>query len=187
MSIEFSYWWLIPIFVVLLALGLWVAVKLDEYRDYERRRFKEDLTAAIQHSQPTWQQVLDIAETSEVSIATAYEVSRQLLKEILTGENKKLEPHRALIESYVTSHRKSEPFEGLPNEIRVHLERLRDALEGKDHLLEPFTLQVRELVSIHNRENKAQKRYTTWGFMVGVIGLLFAAYTYFSPAVVALK
>ena len=187
MNISFSYWFLVPVAIALVVFGLWIAFKTNEYNDYARRRFRDDLVRAIVHSQPTWAQVLDMAETSEMSATTAYDISRQLLKDILIGSGKGIEPHQALIVSYIDSHKRSEPFEGLPNEIRVHLERLRDALAGKDHLLDPLTLQVRELVSVHHRETKTQKLYTTWGFFLGVIGLLFAAYTYFYPLVIAGK
>ncbi len=167
------------VFSMIFVLYFWA--KIDAHREFSRRQFKQEMVRAIQHTQPTWQQMLDIAETSNVSAATTYHLARQLHKEILVGADKELQPHRALIEGYISTHKRTEPFEGLPNEVRIHLERLRDHLDGKEHFLEPLTIQIRELVSVHRKEHRTQKRYTTWGFFIGVAGTAFAAYAYFYP------
>lgn len=154
-----------------------------EAQDVRKRRFREELVAAILHCQPKWQQIIEMAETSSMPIALVHQMIRELHKTILTGANEKLQSHRPLIEGYITSHRRAEPFEGLPTEIRIHLERLNNALGDKEHLLDPLTTEIRELVTIHKKDYKLQKRYTSWGFFLGVAGLIFATYAYFYPYV----
>ncbi|NKE67853.1 hypothetical protein RAMLITH_18690 [Ramlibacter sp. RBP-2] len=179
---ELPLWLVIILGIAAAILGLWLVVKIEEFKEDSRRKFKGEMVRAILHTQPSWQQMLDIAETSDVSVTTTYQLARELLKDILTGADKELQSHRALIEGYISTHKRTEPFEGLPNEIRIHLERLRDHLDGKDHFLEPLTIQIRELVTVYKKDYKAQKRYTTWGFFIGVAGAVFAAYAYFYPA-----
>ncbi len=111
----------------------------------------------------------------------AYELTRSIYRDLLVGKSQEYEPHKTLIESYLAQHKKAEPFEGLPTETRMHLGRLREALTGHDHLLEPLTSQIRELVSVYESDKKAQKRYTAWGFFLGLFGVMFAAYTYLNP------
>jgi hypothetical protein len=154
-----------------------------EAQDVRKRKFREELIAAILHSQPNWHQIVEMAETSSMPVALVHHMVRELHKTILTGVNEKMQPHRALIEGYIASHRRAEPFEGLPTEIRIHLERLSGALGDKEHLLDPLTTEIRELVTIYKKDYKLQKRYTSWGFFLGVVGLVFAAYAYFYPYV----
>jgi hypothetical protein len=183
---DMTFWqWvgLIAGIVVLLFVGFSILGEYFRDKDYRKRKFREELVAAIEHSQPKWQQITEIAETSDIPVAVAHQITRELHKNILTGASQKLQPHRALIESYIASHRRAEPFEGLPNEIRIHLERLNDALGDKEHLLDPLTSEIRELVTIYKREYRLQKRYTSWGFFLGLVGLLFAAYAYLYPYV----
>jgi len=167
--------------LVILMLALIMSIIEDKSSRSKREKFSEYFKSSIAHSQPTWEQVLDMAETSEVSISDVFKISRLLLRDILSGKDTELEIHRDLIESYISKHRHAEPFEGLPSEMRVHLERLRDALNEKSHLLEPLTAQIRELVSIYEKDKRHQRRYTAWGFVVGLLGLIFAAYAYVNP------
>ncbi len=178
---ELPFWLLVILGFATCVLGLWLLFKIEEFKEDSKRKFKNEMVRAIIHTQPSWAQMLDIAETSDVSVATTYQLARELLKDILTGTDKELQNHRPLIEAYISMHKRTEPFEGLPNEIRIHLERLRDHLDGKDHFLEPLTIQIRELVTVYKKDYKAQKRYTAWGFFIGVAGAIFAAYAYFYP------
>lgn len=183
---DMTFWqWLGLIGGTLFVLFVGISILFEYFKDqdFRNRKFREELVAAIEHSQPKWQQIAEIAETSNIPVAVAHQITRELHKNILTGASQKLQAHRALIEGYIASHRRAEPFEGLPNEIRIHLERLNDALGEKEHLLDPLTSEIRELVTIYKREYKLQKRYTSWGFFLGLVGLLFAAYAYFYPYV----
>lgn len=146
-----------------------------------RQKLLQDIGDAIKHSQPAWEQIVEIAESDGLGAKAAYELTRSIYRELLVGKGQEYELHKALIESYLAKHKKAEPFEGLPTETRMHLERLREALAGYDHLLESLTSQIRELVSVYENDKKAQKRYTAWGFFVGLFGVMFAAYTYLFP------
>lgn len=178
--------------IVLLTLGalgyvLWTfSLIVDGLFEHKaRERLLKDMRAAVKVSQPPWDQVLEIARSRGVEQRGAYIVVRGLLREVLTGAESDLLSHRALLEGYLVSYRAAEPFEGLPSETRVHLERLREALGNRPELLEPLTTQVRELVSVYEKDKSRQRLYTVWGFIFGTVGLLFAAYAYFFPYIPA--
>jgi hypothetical protein len=158
---------------------------VDESRKQKRRRtlLTSEISEAVRHSQPTWQQIVDLADLDGNSTKDAYFCVRKLYKDLLLGKAKDLEPHRELVETYISTRKQDEPFEGLPTETRVHLERLREAMSGKEQLLEPLTTQIRELVSVYERDKRGQRRYTVWGFFITAASLVFAAYTYFYPHV----
>jgi hypothetical protein len=145
------------------------------------RKFRKDLRGAIKHSQPQWDQLVEIAQSRHLNQRAAYSVARSLLRDVLTGTETELVSHRKLLEDYIAKYKAAEPFEGLPSETRVHLERLREALNGQNGLLDPLTAQIRELVSVYEKDKSRQRQYTFGGFVVGVGGLVFAAYAYFNP------
>jgi hypothetical protein len=147
------------------------------------RRFKEDVTMAIINNRAvlTWAHVLQIAETRSISQSQIHKTFKELLREVLAGRNISLAKERDLIETFIAKMKVTEPFQGLPNEVRIHLERLREALEEQPEKLEPLTAQIRELVAINNKEKRIQKYLTMAGFVIGIIGLGFAAYSYLYP------
>lgn len=167
----------------LFGVSVFIALYLNsDFKQGYKAKFRADLKKAIVHSQPSWEQVMLLARSHSLTKGMAYIQAVSLLRDVLTGDDKELQTHRSLIEGYLSVYSATDPYDGLPSETRLHLSRLRDALAGKEHLLEPLTIQLRELVSVYERKQKRQQFYTTWGFMLGVVGLAFAAYTYLYPS-----
>lgn len=146
-----------------------------------RKQFEEDLRLAIKHSQPSWEHLSDIASTRNVKNAEIYWVLQKLLREILTGREADLASHQKVVERYLAKLKEIEPFEGIPTEIRIHLERVKEHLSTDTLLLQPLTNQIRELLSVNEKDRRQQKYYTIGGFFVGFLGLVFAAFAYFYP------
>lgn len=168
--------------VAFFGLSVFMAMYFNaDFKQGYKTKFRADLKKAISHSQPTWDQVLLLAQSHSLSKAQAYIEAIAILRDVLTGDDKELQAHRALVEGYLTAYAATDPYDGLPNETRLHLSRLRDALAEKDHLLEPLTIQLKELVSIYERKQRTQRFYTAWGFVLAVLGLAFAGYTYVYP------
>ena len=146
-----------------------------------RKQFEEDLRLAIKHSQPTWEQLADIAASRNVKNADMFWVLQKLMREILTGRETDISPHQSVVEGYLAKLKEIEPFEGIPTEIRIHLERIKEHLDQNPLLLQPLTSQIRELLSVNEKGKRQQKYYTIGGFFVGFLGLIFAAFSYFYP------
>lgn len=154
---------------------------LDEFLSLKQRRlFQEDLTMSILNSRVTWEDVLHLAEVRGVKQSQIHRALKRMLREVLTGRNLSLAQHRHVIDGFLAKLKETEPFDGLPNELRIHLERLREQLHSHAPL-EPLTLQIRELVAINSRDRRLQKIYTVGGFVLGIVGLAFAAFTYLIP------
>jgi len=65
-----------------------------------------------------------MADLTDVSQEQVYDIVRLIFKEITTGNNEMMSNFRELIESYLREYRRKEPFDGIPTETRIHLERL---------------------------------------------------------------
>lgn len=168
--------------VCLYALLRMLDTVLEEYYSLKwQKEFAEDLKLAIEATQPTFDQVIQIARTRKVSNPSVQLIFQRLLRELLTGRDPSLLKHRVLLESYIARMDEAEPFEGMPSDIRIHLERIRDGAPQARPFLEPLTAQIKELLSIYEKQKKQQRYYTTGGFFVGVVGLFFAALAYFYP------
>lgn len=142
--------------------------------------FKSDFEKAVIHSQTDWEGIKRIALTRSLKPHQIFWPIEEYIRDIKTGENEKLIEHLDLIESYAESYRHDEPFESLPSDIRLHLERVREKL-GTTELLNPLTNQIKDLLSIQSRENKRAKFYSVSGFITGVIGIVLAIIFYVVP------
>ncbi len=138
--------------------------------------FSKDFKDTVIHSQPSWEDIKEIASTRGLTQSKIQFTIREYYREIMAGREEDLSQHKELIKSYLSQYHKDEPFEGLPNEVRIHLERLRDQINGKEHLLDPLTTQIKDLLTIKQKEKRQQKYYTIGGFFVGLVGLAFALY-----------
>lgn len=179
------FWIVAALIVVAGALFALVSLPIDLFEEYlsgrNRRQFADDLSAAVKHGQPTWDQLVDIASTRGMTSAEVFQVLQRTLRDVITGRDEELGQHQALLEQYISRFRDLEPFEGIPNEIRLHLERINEQLPDGIQFLQPLNHKIRELLALNERDRRQQRYYTIGGFVVGALGLAFAAFAYFYP------
>lgn len=184
------YWLLLlPLFFV---IG-WVAARvdfaelLDESSVYNRydKNFQEDLKLTICNTSPypSWATLQDLALSHLVPQASIYSSLLELQKEVLTGRDKELLPHKELIATYISEYRQSEPFSEVPERIRSHLEHLLRIDKANFEILKILATEVESLSKINSRENSLQRRYTYWGYVAGIFGVLLALTAIFFPEI----
>lgn len=108
--------------------------------------------------------------------------ARRQFKNALTSEQakkNKSDYFQALFEDY----ERDEPFEGLPSDVRLHLERVREVLgKENDHMLQPLASQLQDLNDENVRKHKKMWWVSVASLMIGIASLAFAAYVYYKPA-----
>lgn len=142
--------------------------------------FRTDFEDSLKHSQPDWAEMKEIASLRGLTQSQIQFTLKEYIREIRAGRKSELKEHIDLIKTYINNYKNDEPFEKLPSNLRIHLERLRDQLSNQ-LVLEPLTVHIKELVSINNKENKKLKFYTVGGFFVGLFGIALALFFYVSP------
>ncbi|WP_201589389.1 hypothetical protein [Psychrobacter fozii] len=178
-------WVFIGLFLlgIIFSIGgiIWILgdVLQEFFENKNLNGFEDDFKNAVEFSQPDWSEIKEIASTRGLTHSKILFIIRKFYREILTGRDKELLEHKNLIRSYIDQYRTDEPFEGLPNEIRIHLEKLREQLNGEEQYIEPLTGQIKELLKIYEKDKKQQRFYTAGGFFIAIISLLFAGYTSF--------
>lgn len=169
----------ILLIIVMITFIAWASSQIldDMLKLKSINEFSKDLKDSIKHSQPSWDEIKEIASTRGLTQAQIQPTIKKYYREIITGRDEELGQHKEIISGYIEKYRKDEPFEGLPSEVRIHLERIRDQINGNEHLLSPLTSQIKDLATANESDRKTQRYYTTGGFFVGLAGLLIAIYT----------
>jgi hypothetical protein len=134
-------------------------------------KFRSDPRQAIIDTQPTWDQVRIMASTQPITTEDVSIVVREIMTEALSA-SARLKPHIALIETYVQADKSDEPFEDMPQDIRIHLERLRDQLPNRPELLEALVNHLRDAKTKNVRLAKRQSLVNIISLMVGLAGLI---------------
>jgi hypothetical protein len=79
-------------------------------------------------------------------------------------------------------YEQDEPFEGLPSDVRLHLERVRETIgKEQDHMLQPLASQLQDLNDENIRKHKRMWWVSVSSLLLGVSSLAFGAYTHYSP------
>jgi len=165
------------IFVLYIGWGIGELIEVFIYNKFVKA-FEKDYVAAVKHTQPTWEEIKNISSLHFIKLETVGKINQKTLAKILTGEEQDLATHKTLIKSYIDEYNKEVPFEGLPSDIRIHLERIQDNRSNINYSLSPLTDKIKELLVIKNNENKKLKFYTIAGFFIGLVGVGFSVYTY---------
>ncbi|MEZ8256005.1 hypothetical protein [Vibrio cyclitrophicus] len=166
---------LIIAFAVIFKAILFLIDVAFEVKAYDK--FESDFKQLLVNSEPSWGDVKTVAESRDLGKRQLHRIMRSVYRDILTGANSELAQHKELVKSFLEAYDKDEPYEGLPSEIRVHLDRLNTQLKEHEHLLSPLTSQIKELVAVNDKEKKAMKYYTISSFFVGLLGVIYAFYT----------
>lgn len=165
-----------------LAVGFGVflsEVKERKERPQELTIFREALSAALLRSDLTWDQLQQLARHHGI---TPFDIKRSLdalASRALTGEYGDCEDMEIRIQNALLDLEKEEPFQGLPDEIRLHLRHIQNQMNGSgEHLLQPLAQKLKTLLVEHEQGQRRQ-RWVAWAsFTVGLLSLGAGLFAY---------
>ncbi len=174
---------LIILIEVIVAIGLFIwaiPAIIDGILLARRRgRFGRELSRLFDLNKLDRKQIEILSKEFFLSAKDIQLALRWQFKECISSKeivSDKVQYFQNLFEDY----EKDEPFEGLPPDVRLHLERVRDVLgKEKDHMLQPLASQLQELNDENTRKNKRMWRVSVASLMIGITSLAFATYTYY--------
>ncbi len=166
---------LVIIFIVITFIAL-----AEEYAKSKKlSKFKQDVLKALNNSKPTWHQIKLIAETQKLTQTDISIVIKQIISDLLIEGNESIKSNLILLESYLESYTNDEPFDDMPDDVRVHLERLKEQLPNRIELLDPIVNHLRDLKIANLRNRRRQKIIEIVSLIVGISGLLIGLYPLF--------
>lgn len=153
-------------------------VKERNERPKELTEFKDDLSKALWNEEVTWSQIKRLAKTHSVTTLGIKKSLESLLSRVITGDIDDAPPSfLPKIEDFLKQLESEEPFQGLPDEIQLHLKRLDERLPGNDHLLQPLTQYLKELLEGQSARRKRERWIAYASLAVGVGGILVGLVT----------
>lgn len=180
-----TVWFLVAYGILLISAIVWllwmVGQILNDYvKSRRRKEFLNDLEAALRSGDPTWDQIKLIAETRLVPIPEINKIVKKLIREIITGRKEDLAPKYNLINEYLNTCRREEPFDEIPDDIRLHLQRIREGIGDNYELLEPVANHIKTLLEIRSSERKKDRKIAIISLLIGVVGLIVGVFPLFN-------
>ncbi|WP_426811684.1 hypothetical protein ABOC32_29060 (plasmid) [Pseudomonas sp. WOUb67] len=173
----------------LLAFLVWLINTFgDAVQDsFNTGRFRKDLIAALNNPNPptplAWSDVCAMADDHGIELWSANKVLRGLDRDIITGRDKELAKHKAVIIGFLKEYKVTEPFDDLPNDTKLLIDRVRQDLGANLESLYVLANHTKEILRYRDKKNVRQQWYTTGGFLVGLIGVALGVWFYFNPYV----
>lgn len=171
---------IVAVVVVYIGALLIIPSVLDEAARRRRRKSVGELVANSFSKNPLTRKQIEILSTDNrlTSRDTQILLRKQFSESIKSADENRDEKIRYFQELYEELE-KDEPFEGLPSDVRLHLEKIRESIgKEKDFLMQPLASQLQDLNSSAKRKEKRMLGLNIASFAVGVIGLIIGVHPY---------
>lgn len=146
-------------------------------RPQELTHFQEELQKAISKEEVTWEHIKLLARHHSVTSFGIKKTLEALASRVLTDENSSDEDFLPRIQEFLRELEIEQPFQGLPDDIQLHLQRIHEKLSENAHLLQPLAQHLKELLAERSVTQRRQRRVTyvslavgLGGFFVGILG-----------------
>ncbi|QZA77471.1 hypothetical protein K4H28_14480 [Deefgea tanakiae] len=150
-----------------------IPIVIDTAKSNWKKRFRQQLRSAIHKEILTFEDMEHIAERWNQDRKAVLLSLRVLHSEALSGEDPELTKHCDAIRILLSRHQAREPYAELPENISLQLSRLSE-ISGTTDTIAQLASSLSELYSSNQREIVEQKKYSFWGFVIGIVGVLLS-------------
>ncbi|WP_372740207.1 hypothetical protein [Neptunomonas sp.] len=152
----------------------------------QRRRYREALVKAmINNEDLTWDQAKVIAEVRFLSQSCIKKSLNYLIDDALVEKDFEVPVKR--LEAFKTSFNEDEPYDGIPNELKLPLDKIKKEIENGQELLEPLVGHLKEFSIQNSASKKRQNIISATSLIVGLISFSYAIYTTNAPEIGAVQ
>lgn len=96
-----------------------------------------------------------------------------MLAESISGEIDNLKDKSEWLRELIKWHAEREPFAELPENVGLQLNTIKTQYPDAASSIGQLATSMSELYSSNKTDLKKQKLYSFWGFLVGILGVLF--------------
>lgn len=171
---------IVVIVAVYIGALLIFPIALDEAAKRRRRKSVGELVAnAFSRNPLTRKQIEILSADNRLTSRDIQILLRNQFSEAVKSADEKIDEKIQYFQALYEELEKDEPFEGLPSDVRLHLEKIRESIgKEKDFLMQPLASQLQDLNSSAKRKEKWMWGLTIASFAVGVVGVIFGALPY---------
>lgn len=164
--------------IVLLALlvgvfGAMIPILKDWAETHWRKRFRDQLGKAIANGKLEPGDLVHLAERWNQDRRSVLFTLRNMLAESISGEIDNLKDKSEWLRELIKWHAEREPFAELPENVGLQLNTIKTQYPDAASSIGQLATSMSELYSSNKTDLKKQKLYSFWGFLVGILGVLF--------------
>ena len=170
MSIQWAG--IVGVIFLLAMVAFFLVATINELTNAYSMKRAGKLIADVYDKTPMTREQIDILSKYYhlTTTDTQFLLRNQFIKAIETGQESLSKYFQDLYEQF----EKGEPFQGLPPDVRLHLQKIKEAIgPDKDHLMGPLVTQLQDISVNNKRKEKWMWVFTIAGLVVGVVGLIF--------------
>lgn len=166
--------------VILLALLLALLIFLVWFISWSDGQFRRQACDSIVRDENvTYNDIQHIAHRWHLERGRLHQQLRVLLGEALSGQSEQLSARTDVIRTFLEEHNARTPYSELPENISLQLSAITAAHPPVQMQVAQLATSLSELYAKNQKELRKQKRWTYWGAVAGVIGLVVAVATPF--------
>lgn len=151
-----------------------IPILIDTAKTNWRKRFRQQVRLGIQKEVLGFKDIEHIAERWNQDRQSVLQSLRVLHSEAVSGEDAELAKYIDTIRGLLIQHQALEPYAELPENISIQLSRLAEAMPDDSRAISQLAASLSELYSSNQREIAKQKKFSFWGFVIGIVGLLLS-------------
>ena len=151
-----------------------VFILKDSVESNWKKRFREQIKKGVSAGSLTSDDVQHIQERWGQDRQSVLFSLRIMLSAAIAAEDEELKNKIQEIRELLISHEQREPFSELPENISLQLNSLKEENTNLDKQVTQLASSLTELYSSNKSEIAKQKKFTLWGFIVGVLGVLIS-------------
>lgn len=139
-----------------------------------RKRFREQVKKGIINEQLKPEDMQHLYERWEQDRKSVLQSLRTMLSEAISGEDDNLKDKADDIRDLIAKHEEREPFSELPENISLQLNGLKNENPDMDKPITQLAASLNELYSSNKAELAKQKKFSFFGFIIGILGTLIS-------------
>lgn len=151
-----------------------VPLATDRAKINWRKEFRRQIKLAVIRDTLSFDDLQHMAERWNQDRNAVLQSLRVLLAEALAGEDSESSAKVDVIRALLIQHQAREPYAELPENISLQLTRLSLADVENQAAIGQLAASLSELYSSNQRDAVKQKKLASWGFVVGIVGLLLS-------------
>ena len=148
-------------------------------KSIKRKHFIRALNKAYEIEPPKWEHVEIIAKANRLNMECKKEALETMLRATITTKEAFTEDKLSYLEKQIEKIKSKEPFEGIPDNIKIHLEHIENMSSGNGYDLQPLANELREYNLSKIKERKFNKFIAVISLLVGLIGTVFGGISYY--------
>jgi hypothetical protein len=175
-------WSIFLIFIcVAIILGFMFSVVYDVAKDKRLKSFRTQLHDALKNRDLNYDDLQQVSERWKQDRKVVLQSLRIVFSDSLATNTEEGETIAKRARNLIDLHNKSEPYSELPENISMQLDQLNRLDDRNRHPITQLASSLSSLYTTTQLENLRQKRWSFWGFVCGIFGLLSA-----TPSIIAM-